>query len=173
MNKKEFGLLSIPLDVSLLLAILLYFYLGNMVKINNFDIISNNYINFISVLVGFLITTITIIIGFFDKKIIKIIVNTGKEKVLCINWIMTIIIGIISILFTFYLVATFNEDTNEINTNSFNIIIFLTTSFIGYLTMSLIYFFGIAMSVMKENCNEDKEIPELNPDRIRNPNVNE
>lgn len=173
MNKKEVGLLCIPLGIGLLLAIILYFSLGDMVKINNFDMISNNYINFVSVLVGFLITTITIVIGFFDKKIIKIIVNSKKEKVLYINWIATIIIGIISILFVFYLVATFNSNTSEIHKASLNTIIFLTISFIGYLTMSLIYFFGIAMSVMKEDCNEEKELPKLNPNKIRNPNVRE
>lgn len=171
MNKKEIGLLSVPLDISFLVSIILYVCLGNIIKINNFDMISNNYINFVSVLIGFLITTITIVIGFFDKNIIKIIVKSKKEKILYINWISTIIFGIISILYTFYLVAIFDSTQNEINKINLIVILFLTISFIGYLIMSLIYFFGIAISVMQENNIEEKEIPELDPNKIKNPNI--
>ena len=170
MNKKEIGLLSIPLAIGLLIVIILHNVLGDMIKINNFDIIISSYISFVGTLVGFLITTITIIIGFFDKKIIKMIIRSEKEKILYINWIITIIVGIFSILFTFYLAAIFDNNTNEIHKNLLDIIVFLTISFIGYLTMSLIYFFGIAMSVMQENNKEEKEIPKLDPNKIRNPN---
>ncbi len=170
MNKKEIGLLSIPLAIGLLIVIILHNVLGDMIKINNFDIIISSYISFVGTLVGFLITTITIVIGFFDKKIIKMIIRSEKEKILYINWIITIIVGIFSILFTFYLAAIFDNNTNEIHKNLLDIIVFLTISFIGYLTMSLIYFFGIAMSVMQENNKEEKEIPKLDPNKIRNPN---
>lgn len=173
MERKEVGLFSIPLLISFLLAIILYICVGNIVKINNFEMISSNYIEFVSVLVGFLITTITIVVGFFDKKIIKIIVNSKKEKILYINRITTIILGIVSVLFTFYLAAIFDSNTNEINKIPLSIIIFLTSNFIGYLSMSLIYFFGIAISVMQENSEEEKEIPQLNPEKIRNPNIKE
>ena len=98
------------------------------------------------------------------------IIRSEKEKILYINWIITIIVGIFSILFTFYLAAIFDNNTNEIHKNLLDIIVFLTISFIGYLTMSLIYFFGIAMSVMQENNKEEKEIPKLDPNKIRNPN---
>ena len=74
MNKKEKGLLCIPLIVSILMAIMLSVCMKEPITINNFDIIADNYNNFVSVLIGFLITTITIIIGFLDKKIIKIII---------------------------------------------------------------------------------------------------
>ena len=170
MNKKEIGLLSIPLAIGLLIVIILHNVLGDMIKINNFDIIISSYIIFFGTLVGYLITTITIVIGFFDKKIIKMIIRSEKEKILYINWIITIIVGIFSILFTFYLAAIFDNNTNEIHKNLLDIIVFLTISFIGYLTMSLIYFFGIAMSVMQENNKEEKEIPKLDPNKIRNPN---
>ncbi|MCI8760506.1 MAG: hypothetical protein HFJ34_05240 [Clostridia bacterium] len=170
MNKKEIELLCIPLAISLLIVIILHNVLGDMIKINNFDIIISSYISFVGTLVGFLITTITIVIGFFDKKIIKIILRSEKEKILYLNWITTIIVGIFSILFTFYLAAVFDNNAGEIQKVLLEIIIFLTINFIGYLTMSLIYFFGIAMSVMKENNKEEKEIPKLDPDKIRNPN---
>ena len=97
MNKKEIGLLSIPLAIGLLIVIILHNVLGDMIKINNFDIIISSYISFVGTLVGFLITTITIVIGFFDKKIIKMIIRSEKEKILYINWIITIIVGIFSI----------------------------------------------------------------------------
>lgn len=171
MNKKEIGLLSIPLIISLLVVIILHSNLGNMVKINNLNIITSSYIGFVSTLVGFLITTITIVIGFFNKQIIKTIIRSKKEKVLYINWITTIIIGMISVLFAFSLAATTDSNTNEIHKILLEIIVFLTISFIGYLTMSLIYFFAIAMCVMQENNNEGIKTPELDPNKLRNPNT--
>lgn len=170
MNKKEVGLLSIPLIISLLIVMILHNALGGVIKINNFDILVSNYISFVSTLVGFLITTITLIIGFFNQKIMKLIVKSKKEKILYINWIITVIIGIISIVYTFYLIVIFDNDANEIYKVLLDIIIFLTITFIAYLTMSLIYFFGIAMCVMQENNNEENEIPKLDPNKIRNPN---
>lgn len=168
MNKKEYINLSIPLVIGILATLILYVFVDNAIIINNFDIISSNYINFVSVLVGFLITTITMIIGFFDKKIIKAIIATNKQKVLFANWFATIITGICSILHSFYIVAIFDNSTNTINKNPFTIILFLTLLFIGYLVCSLIYFFGIASFVMKENI-EHKEVEEISKNNIKFP----
>lgn len=168
MNKKEYVILSIPLIIGILVIPILYNFINDNIIINNFDIISNNYINFISVLVGFLITTITIVIGFFDKKIIKAIIETNKQKVLFANWFITIITGICSILYSFYIVAIFNNSINTISKNPFIVIIFFTLLFMGYLICSLIYFFGIASFVMKENI-EEKKIGEISKDNIKLP----
>lgn len=168
MNKKEYIILSIPLVISLLITVILYCLINENIVINNFDIISNNYINFVTVLVGFLITVITIVIGFFDKKIIKAITKSKKQRVLFINWFITIFTGVLSILYSFYIVAIFNKDINIISKSPFVIILFLTLLFIGYLISSLIYFFGIASAVMKENIGED-EIAEIPKENIRLP----
>jgi len=169
MNKKEVGLLSIPLVISLLIVALLHNVLDDIIKINNFDIIASICIGFVSTLIGVLITTITIVIGFFDKKIIKTIIPSKKEKVLSINWSVTLILGIVSILFASGLVTIF-DNTSEIHRILLETIIFLTIAFIGYLTMLLIYFFGIARLVTQENNKEEKELPTLDPNKIRNPN---
>lgn len=171
MNKKEVGILNIPIIASLIVVVILHSILGDMIKINNLNIITSSYIAFVGTLVGFLITTITIVIGFFNKKIIKTIVSSKKDKILYINWIITIIIGMISVLFVFFLAATTDSSTNEIHKILLDIILFLTISFIGYLTMSLIYFFGIAMCVMQESNKEDIRTPELDSNKLRNPNT--
>lgn len=80
MDKKEWKIFLVPLIISLVCFFIFNNILKNEIKINNFDMISNNCINFISILVGFLITTISIVIGFFDKKIIKVIVKEKKRR---------------------------------------------------------------------------------------------
>lgn len=162
MNKKEYGIFLMPLIISIICLLSFNYILKiNEIRVNNFDMISNNYISFVSILVGFLITTISIVIGFFDKKIIKIIVRNKKEKVLYLNWFMTIATGIMSILVLFYIAGTFNDETMIVSKTPSNIFMFFMISFLIYLMSSLIYFFGIAKSVMNESVE----------DNIRNENV--
>lgn len=164
MNKKEWIIFLIPLIISLICFLIFNNILGNEIKINNFDMISNNCINFISILVGFLITTISIVIGFFDKKIIRIIVNERKEKVLFLNWLMTIFVGIASVVALLYVSGIYNDETMIIPKTPLNIFMCLIISFLIYLIFSLLYFFGIADSVMKEDIqtNETNKIEEDN-----------
>ena len=170
MNKKEKGLLCIPLIVSILMAIMLSVCMKEPITINNFDIIADNYNNFVSVLIGFLITTITIIIGFLDKKIIKIIVKNQKEEVLLANWILTILSGIISIFIILFLIASWDSENNIINKIGLISAIFMTINFIGYLAMALFYFFGIVIDILREDDNENKEMPKLEKDKIKRRN---
>lgn len=168
MNKKEYFILSTPLIITLIILVILNKILCgiNEITINNFEMISNNYINFVSILVGFLITTISIVIGFFDKKIVKIIVQSKKDKILYLNWFLTIITGVLSIVILFGIAATFNEETSIVYKVPFNMFIFFMCLFLLYLVFSLIYFFGIAKSVMSENLDEEERIKKSSPDNI-------
>lgn len=169
MNKKEYFILGIPLIFTIVMIIAIVFNTEETIRVNNFDMISNNYINFVSILVGFLITTISIVMGFFDKKIIKIIVQSKKDKILYINWFVAIIMGILSILMMFFVVATYDETEKVIKIIPFCIIIALVSLFIGYLIFSLMYFFIIAKSVMKENINEKEKVVILEKSNIKKP----
>lgn len=168
MNKKEYFILSTPLIITLIILVILNKILcrTNEITINNFEMISNNYINFVSILVGFLITTISIVIGFFDKKIVKIIVQSKKDKILYLNWFLTIITGVLSIVILFGIAAAFNEETSIVYKVPFNMFIFFMCLFLLYLVFSLIYFFGIAKSVMSENLDEEERIKKSSPDNI-------
>ncbi len=163
MDKKERIILFVPLIITILAILIINITLikSNEIIINNFEIISNNYINFVSILVGFLITTISIIIGFFDKKIIKIIVRNKKDKILYANWFLTIMTGIASIIQMFYIAAVFNEDIKIVYKIPLYIFILFMLLFMLYLIFSLIYFFGIAKSVMTEEIEDEKENEEV------------
>lgn len=167
MNRKEKGLLCIPLIVSILISIILRLCMQKTITINNFDIIADNYNNFVSILIGFLITTITIIIGFLDKKTIKVIVQNKKERVLLANWILTIFWGIMSIFVVLFLIAVWNDQDNVISRIGLISVIFMTINFIGYLVMALFYFFGIVMDILRGDNNENKEIPKLEKNKIK------
>lgn len=168
MDKKEWKIFLVPLIISLVCFFIFNNILKNEIKINNFDMISNNCINFISILVGFLITTISIVIGFFDKKIIKVIVKEKKEKVLFLNWFMTIFAGIASAIALLYVSGIYNNDTMTISKTPLNIFICLAILFLIYLIFSLLYFLGIANSVMKEEIPENG-VNEIDKDNIITP----
>ena len=101
------------------------------------------------------------------KKIIKIIVKNQKEEVLLANWILTILSGIISIFIILFLIASWDSENNIINKIGLISTIFMTINFIGYLAMALFYFFGIVIDILREDDNENKEMPKLEKDKIK------
>lgn len=170
MNRKEYFLLSIPIIISTVAITIVNFIIGeaSSIVVNNFEMISENYISFVSILVGFLITTISIIIGFFDKKIVRIIVEKKQDKVLYTNWFLTIITGIFSILVLFYIAAVFNNVDKLIYKVPMSIFIFFMIMFVGYLIFSLMYFFGIAKFVMREDLQEEP-MKKIDKEKIKHP----
>ncbi len=99
-----------PYIIATIICFVLHFLNVENFEVKRLEFILNSVITFSVTYIGFVITSITILVGFSEKRIFKFLKNNGYTNLITEYFLSSIIIGTILILYSFYLGYSVGSD---------------------------------------------------------------
>lgn len=163
---KRLILALIPYCVALL--VLIYVCYIKIISINNLKDIITSTINFITVIIGFLSTMLSILIASSDKNIMKYLKDKGKINTLYRYILVPILIGFINIIISLALLP-YCEVKPIYSLLIFKVFIIFTVSFISTAIRAIVI---LVVLVTEFNNNDGETEDDDRPINLENAFIN-
>lgn len=116
----------------IMVFILHYFKLiPNEIKVERFDAVVSSIISVCITIIGFLITIITILIALMERRVMKFLMKHKGEELLSQYFSVPIILGVLIIIFSFYLAIVTGDDFKINNVQIIIMLVLCITFIIG------------------------------------------